>query len=307
MRFLASALASLLFVAFSAAEEPLLRPSDRIAILGGTFVERMQMSGCFEAELQCRRPDWKLSFRNLGWSGDNVHGIARKRFDAAEDGFQRLLRDVQTADPTVVLIGYGFAEASDGESAVAEFEAGLVRLVDALSQPNRRVILMAPVALPGFRVAGYDHLIAVCRSIVQRIGSDRNLPVVSLDWVPMAANVTEDGLLPNCTGYREIAATIAKLLVGVSESSVTGSKSSSTATSVAESSFTRAGCGLRRDELRQLILRKNQLFFYRYRPQNETYLYLFRKHEQGKTASEIAQFDPLIRLADEAIWQTAGR
>ena len=58
--------------------------------------------------------------------------------------------------------------------------------------------------------------------------------------------------------------------------------------------------------LKQLISRKDQLFFHRYRPQNETYLFLFRKHEQGNNAVEIPQFDPLIQTADEAIWQAAG-
>ncbi|GIW91278.1 MAG: hypothetical protein KatS3mg109_1710 [Pirellulaceae bacterium] len=48
------------------------------------------------------------------------------------------------------------------------------------------------------------------------------------------------------------------------------------------------------EQLRQLIRRKNELYFHRYRPQNETYLFLFRKHEQGNNAVEIPQFDPLI-------------
>ena len=54
------------------------------------------------------------------------------------------------------------------------------------------------------------------------------------------------------------------------------------------------------------IVDRNQLFFYRYRPQNETYLFLFRKHEQGHNAVEIPQFDPLIKKADQAIWELAG-
>ena len=60
-----------------------------------------------------------------------------------------------------------------------------------------------------------------------------------------------------------------------------------------------------RAELHRLISEKNQLFFHRYRPQNETYLYLFRKHEQGNNSAEIPMFDPLIRAADEAIWKAA--
>jgi lysophospholipase L1-like esterase len=53
------------------------------------------------------------------------------------------------------------------------------------------------------------------------------------------------------------------------------------------------------EKLRQAIIAKNQLFFYRWRPQNETYLFGFRKHEQGNNAREIPMFDPLIEK-DEA-------
>lgn len=53
------------------------------------------------------------------------------------------------------------------------------------------------------------------------------------------------------------------------------------------------------EKLRHAINAKNQLFFYRWRPQNETYLFGFRKHEQGNNAKEIPMFDPLIEK-DEA-------
>ncbi len=55
------------------------------------------------------------------------------------------------------------------------------------------------------------------------------------------------------------------------------------------------------EELRQTILQKNELFFHRYRPQNNTYLFLFRKHEQGQNAKEIPAFDPLIQAAEQKI------
>lgn len=48
------------------------------------------------------------------------------------------------------------------------------------------------------------------------------------------------------------------------------------------------------EKLRELINRKNELYFHRWRPQNETYLFGFRKHEQGNNAVEIPQFDPLV-------------
>ena len=48
------------------------------------------------------------------------------------------------------------------------------------------------------------------------------------------------------------------------------------------------------EKLRQLIIEKNRLYFHRWRPQNVTYIFGFRKAEQGKNAIEIPQFDPLI-------------
>ena len=48
------------------------------------------------------------------------------------------------------------------------------------------------------------------------------------------------------------------------------------------------------EALRKTILKKNELFFHRWRPQNETYLFGFRKHEQGNNAVEIPQFESLI-------------
>jgi putative heme-binding domain-containing protein len=55
------------------------------------------------------------------------------------------------------------------------------------------------------------------------------------------------------------------------------------------------------EALRATIARKNELFFYRWRPQNNTYLFLFRKYEQGQNAKEIPQFDPLIEEQEKRI------
>jgi hypothetical protein len=55
------------------------------------------------------------------------------------------------------------------------------------------------------------------------------------------------------------------------------------------------------ERLRQAIVAKNRLFFYRWRPENETYLFGFRKHEQGQNAREIPQFDPLIAEKEKEI------
>lgn len=55
------------------------------------------------------------------------------------------------------------------------------------------------------------------------------------------------------------------------------------------------------EELRRAIVKKNELYFHRWRPQNETYLFGFRKHEQGQNAREIPLFDPLVSAAESAV------
>jgi lysophospholipase L1-like esterase len=53
--------------------------------------------------------------------------------------------------------------------------------------------------------------------------------------------------------------------------------------------------------LRRAIVAKNELYFHRWRPQNETYLFGFRKHEQGQNAREVPEFDPLVAEQEAAI------
>jgi lysophospholipase L1-like esterase len=53
--------------------------------------------------------------------------------------------------------------------------------------------------------------------------------------------------------------------------------------------------------LRKTVVRKDELYFHRWRPQNITYLFGFRKHEQGNNAVEIAQFDPFVKKLEDEI------
>src|SRR5262249_13344231 len=55
------------------------------------------------------------------------------------------------------------------------------------------------------------------------------------------------------------------------------------------------------EKLRQTIIAKNQTYFHRWRPQNETYLFLFRKSEQGQNAKEIPEFDPFVGELEQDI------
>lgn len=271
--------------AIAQATEPLLRAGDRLALVGGTFIERMQAYPWLETELQIRQPDWQLKVRNLGWSGDDTYAFARKVFDPnPENGFKRLQHDLDLANPTVVLIAYGFAEASNGAAAVEKFEPGLVRLVESMLQRERRVILMRPFALPGVRTPDYANGVRACSETVDRVAARFDVPAIDVS----CEQYLDDGLLPNEAGYRSIATQLARALVGGPEELK--------AATVASDAYR---------ELGGLVLRKDELFFHRHRPQNETYLMLFRKHEQGNNMVELPEFDALVDQFESQIWRLA--
>ncbi len=53
------------------------------------------------------------------------------------------------------------------------------------------------------------------------------------------------------------------------------------------------------DQLRQVIRQKDQDFFNYWRPENDTYIFGYRNHEQGRNAVEIPRFEPLVAANDE--------
>jgi lysophospholipase L1-like esterase len=56
-----------------------------------------------------------------------------------------------------------------------------------------------------------------------------------------------------------------------------------------------------RSKLRALIVQKNFDFFNYWRAQNDTYILGYRRHEQGKNAPEVAQFEKMSQDADVQI------
>jgi hypothetical protein len=85
---------------------------DRVALIGGTLIEREQRYGYWEHALTAAHPDLDLSFRNLGWSGDTVWAESRGIFDPAEKGYERLIAQVSELQPTVFLLNYGWNGSS---------------------------------------------------------------------------------------------------------------------------------------------------------------------------------------------------
>jgi len=197
------------------------------------------------------------------------------------------------------LIWYGQSEAGKFAEDSERIQTDLMRLVDDLKQRQTRVILLTPVAMPGDRRPNYESGLEAFEQMLRNVARAQSLALVELNWKPSDQQLTDDRMLPNNVGYRELAHLLATALLN---ESVTGDDATSNLAVTRELTESPE-----RELLLEAIARKNEFFFHRYRPQNETYLFLFRKHEQGNNAVELEQFDPIIQEADQAIWDAAGR
>lgn len=273
--------------------QPSTRPfefkdGDRVVWVGGAVTEREQRYGYWEAALTHATARKSITFRNLGWSGDTVHGEARVGFDLTkpEKGFDRLVSLTLELKPTVLFVSYGANESFDGPAGLERFETGLGKLLDALKPANARVVLFAP--LPFQPAQGYPEPVEqnknlrLYRGAVEKVAKARGhfFADPSGTRVVTSDPVTLNGMHLTEAGYR--AAAFGFLASLGYEFQATTSWD-------------------RLDALRKAIVAKNELFFHRWRPQNETYLFGFRKREQGKNAKEIVEFDPLVAKAEDEI------
>ncbi len=301
-------------------EMPILRSGDRVVFLGNTITERARHFGQIETALQLAAGSevTGLTFRNIGWSGDSVFGDARSYFGKPEEGRERLSAVLEMIKPQVVLICYGSAAAmsvDQGWTNEDEFKIGsasglekslstfidgyekmLTRVTDSSGEGLREIVLISPPPLENLGAPLPDQTknnknIARFRDAIRDLAKKKSYRFIDL-FAAMGGDefsgkiadrpLTNNGVHFSDAGYRVIAREIVKGL-GYSKPDQIGKDNNNT------------------DRLRSLIIAKNTLFFNRWRPTNETYLFLFRKREQGNNAKEIPMFDPLIEAKEKEI------
>jgi hypothetical protein len=363
------------------------RDGDRVVLLGDALIERDQKYGYLETFLTADNPEKSITFRNLGWSGDTVHGHARAGFGTPADGFARLKEHVLAQPPTVILIGYGMAESFDGEAGLSRFVEGYNRLLDTLAPTKARLILLSPIAhedlgrpLPD--PTEHNKSLKLYRDAIERIAKERGARFVDLFTPSLGARgLTANGIHLNSLsawwlaveverslGNRSVPPSHSVSIEIASSIEITRSHNRAQGARIAKVEFheesvrfestslrltlprnpeasefarSRASVLLRVEglahgqyqlkidgkpiakapddgwakgvllarspdddqveRLRATINEKNLLYFHRWRPQNETYLFGFRKHEQGNNAREIPLFDPLVAEKEKEI------
>ncbi|MBI1784294.1 SGNH/GDSL hydrolase family protein [Candidatus Sumerlaeota bacterium] len=284
-----------------------LHDGDRVVFVGGAFFERELQYGHIEAALSARWPDRHITFRNLGLSGETVFGDSRAGFETAKEGYQRLIEETKFTKPTVIFLAFGENESSKGEAGVEVFIAGLDKLIGDLKETGARFVILSPyrhekLASPMPNPQARNEAIELYAAALKkyaRANGHRYVDLMklttpdSLGDTPFA--ITDDGIHLTSDGYRRATGLIMQSLrLKLSE---VERMAEPTARSAIQAELDAA----RMKKLRQLIIEKNRLYFHRYRPENWTYLFGHRVHEQGRNAKEIPQFDPLIEQKEKEI------
>lgn len=107
-----------------------LRSNDRVVFLGNGLMEKAQQYGSIETMLLSYWPERKISFRNLGWSGDTVEGKARSYISKPPKPYDLLLQQIEKTKPNVVFLAYGGVESYEGMRGLEKFKQGLNQLLD---------------------------------------------------------------------------------------------------------------------------------------------------------------------------------
>jgi putative heme-binding domain-containing protein len=289
-----------------------LKEGDRVLLLGDALLERENTYGLLEARMHEQFPNVKFTVRNLSWSGETPKGWSRASFDNPEKGWERLKEQIAEVKPTVAILGFGMAaslqEMTDRSGdqtlnpdpvrygaepmSAGRFKKELGELMDAInaSTPDKqpaRFILLSPIKHEDLRnvrpgtpdPAPHNALLDQYAKALEALAMERK--VVFCPSAPTASPATHNGITLTESGYSSWALDVGKKLEWAS----TPEK-------------------WRQQSLYWPISRKNDLFFHQFRPANSTYLFGFRKHEQGKNAAEMPKFTPLIEKADAEIDKT---
>ncbi|HYH65814.1 MAG TPA: SGNH/GDSL hydrolase family protein, partial [Urbifossiella sp.] len=197
-----------------------LERGDHVCLVGGTVAERMQHDGWLESFLHARFPEHDLTFRNLGFSGDEVGGYT------AQPDFNKRLRsqDFGTADQwlagaapvpqpdkvgdpaavklnrfenvgtnaDVIFAFFGANESWAGEAGLTKFKQQLGDFVEHVraqrynGKTAPRVVLFTPTAVEDHKSPNLprgderNKQLALYAAAVKEVAANARVPVVDL-------------------------------------------------------------------------------------------------------------------------------
>ncbi len=269
------------------------KQNEKVVFLGNAFFENTIANGEIETTFSLCFPKKNITFRNIGWSGDNVYAHSRtrardgRRFGNPEEGFGILIKQITELKPDKIFIAYGFNESFD-DASIDDFGKGLNHLLEMLSHHCPELILISTLPMEeGFGIPT-EHIEVQNKELEKYAETTKKVAIKGehrfIDlFTPFSKEnkYTTNGIHLSSKGYRKAGELIAEALTLPTPAIKIDSKKA--------------------DHIRNTIIKKNTLFFHRWRPRNDAFVYGERKDEQRIAQEEPAQIEPFIAKQEAAI------
>ena len=285
-----------------------LQKNQRVALIGNSTAERMNLFGHFEARLHRRFPEREIVFRNFGWPADEVDERQRPgNYTVIDDPYL-------VFSPDLVLCFFGLNESFEGDSAeqIETFKRDYATLLDQQHENLDKdgspieLVLVSPMA---FESTGNplqpngeeeNRRLKSYRDAVEELAEQRGLAFVDL-FTPTAeafaadegAQFTINGIHANENGDRLIAEILERELFGDAGSPLgTGDGDLS-----AEAE----------KKLREVANDKSWLHLQDYRMLNGWYVYGGRRTWDTETfPTEFRKIRKMVDVRDRYLWDLAS-
>jgi hypothetical protein len=284
----------------------LLQSGDVVAFVGGADVAAAQHTGHLETLLTATSRGQHVRFRNFGWEGDTVFAQPR------DFGFPPLVANLERAHASVIVVQFGRTESLSGIEKLPAFTAAYKELLNKCARLTPRIVLVTPPpfesaseALPN--LAAHNTDLAAFSNAIRELARQRNLPAVDLfAELTGKSRLTSDGLQLSPAGHGAVAAAFS-WQIGFGQ--------------IAE----QAGAPDERgqwlqpefENLRQLIIAKNDLWSLYWRPQNWAFLGGDRVSQPSSRdhrnpnlrwfPDEMEKYLPLIETKENGIYTLASK
>ncbi len=290
-------------LAYAAEPALKLQKGDHISFIGNTTADRMQHSAWLETSIHSLYPELDLTFRNLGFSGDELK--LRQR----EDNFGSPDEWLAKMKANVIFCFFGYNEALRGAPALDGFRKDLAETIDGMhaqkydGKSPSRLVFFSPIAHENLKNpnlpdgSANNEKLALYTQAMQEVCTAKEVLFVDL-FTPTkqlyaAADkpLTMNGIHLLDHGDRAVANVIMKALFGVEK--------------------------IQKDEkeierLRQAILDKNYHWFSRYRVVDgynvfggRSKLAWFGQSNADVMMREMEMFDVMTANRDAKVWAVA--
>jgi azurin/glucose/arabinose dehydrogenase/lysophospholipase L1-like esterase len=280
-------------------------PTDRVVVLGNGLADRMQHDGWMESYLQAALAElpteFKVSFRNHGYTGDRIDHRPRNKGFLSADEYLKL------SQPSVIFAMFGYNESFDDDPAT--FKVAVIDWVKHTRGQNYsglgapRIVLFSPIAAQDLHDANLPNVAQINRRLgdyaaaIEVVAQQMNVRFVDLftpslhRFTTASSPLTINEVHLNASGHRAVGKLITEALFN-------------RLPSISESDLQR---------IRRAVLDKNWHWFNRYRATDgndvwgsrSSLAFVDGQKNREVLQHELVQLDLMTENRDQVVWAAA--